>query len=189
MQFPDSFFEDEVRDGFYVPALMKRSWAAQMEVLSDIAKVCEKHHILWFADFGTLLGAVRHGGFIPWDDDLDICMLRDDWLRFREIARRELPPGYYIPQELHEDYRLQLPVQNNRNISWEKTRLEKFHGFPFTTGVDIFALDYVAPNPEDEAAALRPQGQPVCTLYGRRRMYTGGLHAPLGERRAVDLSP
>ena len=39
MQFPDSFFEDEVRDGFYVPALMKRSWAAQMEVLSDIAKV------------------------------------------------------------------------------------------------------------------------------------------------------
>ena len=150
MQFPDSFFEDEVRDGFYVPALMKRSWAALMEVLSYIAKVCEKHHILWFADFGTLLGAVRHGGFIPWDDDLDICMLRDDWLRFREIARRELPPGYYIPQELHEDYRLQLPVQNNRNISWEKTRLEKFHGFPFTTGVDIFALDYVAPDPEDE---------------------------------------
>ena len=107
MQFPDSFFEDEVRDGFYVPALMKRSWAAQMEVLSDIAKVCEKHHILWFADFGTLLGAVRHGGFIPWDDDLDICMLRDGWLRFREIAGRELPEGYYIPQELHEDYRLQ----------------------------------------------------------------------------------
>ncbi len=150
MQFPDSFFEDEVRDGFYVPALMKRSWAAQMEVLSDIAKVCEKHHILWFADFGTLLGAVRHGGFIPWDDDLDICMLRDGWLRFREIAGRELPEGYYIPQELHEDYRLQLPVQNSRSISWEKARLEKFHGFPFKTGVDIFALDYVAPDPEDE---------------------------------------
>ena len=65
MQFPDSFFEDEIRDGFYVPAIMKQAWAAELEVLADVAKVCEKHHIRWFAEWGTLLGAVRHGGFIP----------------------------------------------------------------------------------------------------------------------------
>ena len=97
MQFPDSFFEDEVRDGFYVPALIKRSWAAQLELLGEIAAVCRRHHIRWFAMWGTLLGAVRHGGFIPWDDDLDIGMLRDDYNRFMSVAKQELPEGYYLP--------------------------------------------------------------------------------------------
>ena len=50
MQFPDSFFEDEVRDGFFVPGLMKRAWAAQMEILADVDKVCKKYNIRWFAD-------------------------------------------------------------------------------------------------------------------------------------------
>ena len=47
MQFPDSFFEDEVRDGFFVPGLMKRAWAAQMEILADVDKVCKKYNIRW----------------------------------------------------------------------------------------------------------------------------------------------
>ncbi len=151
MQFPDSFFEDEIRDGFYIPALMKRAWAAQMEVLEDVAKVCKKHHIRWFADYGTLLGAVRHGGHIPWDDDLDICMLRDDYILFNQIAEKELSPaGYYIPQNRSSEYRLLTPLLNCRSISIEKAHLDKFHGFPFRTGVDIFPLDYAAPSSQDE---------------------------------------
>ena len=70
---PDiGFFEAEEREGFFVSSMMKRYWAAQLKVLSDVARVCKKHNIRWFADCGTLLGAVRHGGYIPWDDDLDI---------------------------------------------------------------------------------------------------------------------
>ncbi len=57
MQFPDSFFEDEVRDGFYVPSMMKRAWAASLEVLEHVAEICEKHNIRWYIYFGTLLGA------------------------------------------------------------------------------------------------------------------------------------
>ena len=49
MNFPESYFEDEVRDGFYVPGMMKRSWAAQLEMLDAIQKVCEKHQITYFA--------------------------------------------------------------------------------------------------------------------------------------------
>ena len=86
MEFPDSYFEDEVREGFFVAGMIKRAWAAQVEVLLDIDKVCKKNQITYFADFGTLLGAVRHQGFIPWDDDLDISMKREDYNRFLAAA-------------------------------------------------------------------------------------------------------
>ncbi len=150
MQFPDSFFEDEVRDGFFVPGLMKRAWAAQMEVLADIDKVCKKYNIRWFADRGTLLGAVRHKGYIPWDDDLDICMLRDDYIRFNAIAEKELPKGYHIPKEREADHRMLTTVFNSSVSSFDQEHLKKFHGFPMCAAVDIFPLDYIAPDPEDE---------------------------------------
>lgn len=150
MQIPDSFFEDEVRDGFYVSGLMKHSWAAQMEILADIDKVCRKYNIRWFADRGTLLGAVRHGGYIPWDDDLDICMMREDYVLFNAVAEKELPKGYYIPHERTSDHRTLTTVYNCSKMPVSKEHLEKFHGYPLCAAIDIFVLDYIAPDPEDE---------------------------------------
>lgn len=150
MQFPDSFFEDEVRDGFFVPGLMKHAWAAQMEILADVDKVCKKHNIQWFADSGTLLGAIRHSGYIPWDDDLDICMLRDDYNRFLAVAEEELPEGYYIPKNRDAGRWMFTSVFNGSSTFLDKERLEKFHGFPLCTFIDIFVLDYLASDPEDE---------------------------------------
>ena len=94
MNFDRSFFEDEVRDGFYVTAEMKQAWAAQMEVLSDLDKACRENGIEYYADWGTLLATVRHEGFIPWDDDLDIVMKREDYKKFLEVAPDEMLPGY-----------------------------------------------------------------------------------------------
>ncbi len=150
MQFPDSFFEDEVRDGFFIPTLMKRAWAAQLEVLEEISRICEKYHIRWFADWGSLLGAVRHGGYIPWDDDLDICMLRDDYILFNAVAEKELPEGYFIPRKRAPEYRTFTTVWNKATICLDEMHIKKFHGFPYPAGVDIFVLDHIAPNPEDE---------------------------------------
>lgn len=64
MKFPKIFFEQEEREGFTVSSMMKRSWAAELEVLQVIRAVCEKHDIKWYAFYGTLLGVVRHKGFI-----------------------------------------------------------------------------------------------------------------------------
>lgn len=155
MWFPNSYFEDEIRDGFYVPAMMKRAWAAQLEVLHDIDKVCRKHNIQYFADWGTLLGAVRHGGFVPWDDDLDICMKRGDYRKFLEVAPMELPKEYglvnfHTPYNGEYMWEFLSRIVNQKDICFEEKHMEKFHGFPYVVGIDIFPLDFMAPTVEEE---------------------------------------
>lgn len=151
MDFKDSYFQNEVKDGFFVPTMMKRAWAAQLEILADIDMVCKKHNITYYAEWGTLLGAVRHGGYIPWDDDFDICMKRMDYRKFLEVAAQELPSNYYLNNFHNEndftDYMTR--VVNEHAISFEAKHMEKYHGFPYVSGIDIFVLDYMAPS-EDE---------------------------------------
>lgn len=145
MTFDKFFFEDEVREGFYVSGIMKRSWAAQMEVLDEIDKVCQKYGIKWFADCGTLLGAVRHGGVIPWDDDFDICMFREDYEVFLQIAKAELPEDYLVRNMYTEDdyYEYTTRIVNGKHFCVEDDFLRKYHDFPFIVGIDIFVLDHI----------------------------------------------
>ena len=65
MEFPKEFFLDEVREGFYIPAMMKRAWAAELEILVEIDKICEKHKLRYFIDYGNLLGAIRIRALSP----------------------------------------------------------------------------------------------------------------------------
>lgn len=152
MEFPHTYFMDEVRDGFYVSGLMKRYWAAQLEVLAEIDKVCRKYDITWYADFGTLLGAVRHKGFVPWDDDIDICMMRDDYMRFNEIAEKELPQSYVVlnihKNEVYYDYVTR--VTNEHGLNFEREYLDKYHECPYAVGIDIFSLDKISPDEKKE---------------------------------------
>lgn len=150
--FPASFFRDEYRDGFYVPSAIKQAWAAELRVLSEIDRICQKYDISYYADWGTLLGAVRHGGFIPWDDDLDICMKRNDYIRFRQVADSELPRGFCIHDyERKEDHWLFLArVVNSEKMCFDIDHLERYNNFPWLTCVDIFILDYLYPDEADE---------------------------------------
>lgn len=74
----------------------------QIEILDEIVRICKKHNLRYFLSGGTLLGAVRHGGFIPWDDDLDIGMPRKDYEKFIFIAKKELNKKYYL-QDIDTD--------------------------------------------------------------------------------------
>ncbi len=150
--FPPSFFEDEVREGFLVTTMMKRYWASQLKVLSLVDAICRRHNLKWFADYGTLLGAVRHGGFIPWDDDLDICMLREDWNTFFEVAENELPEGFKVLTVRNNSEYEEIigRVVNSPAIDTSCEHLSMFFGCPYTVGVDIFPLDGLYNDPEKE---------------------------------------
>ncbi len=152
IEYPRHYFEDEVREGFYITGMMKRVWAAQFGVLEEIDKVCRRHNLKWFADCGTLLGAVRHGGFIPWDDDLDICMLRDDYEKFIQYAPSELPPSFYVATMHDRDvlYLYISRVTNEHSITFSDEFLNKYYDCYLPMGIDLFPLDYLIPNEKDE---------------------------------------
>ena len=148
----DSFLLDEVRCGFMIPSAIKQAWAAELEVLKEIERVCRKHNIQYFADWGTLLGTVRHGGFIPWDDDLDIVMKREDYIKFMTVARFDMAEGFDVQTfRNHDDCWLFMGKVVGRNgFCFEKEHLRRFHNFQYIASVDIFVLDYVYCEPQKE---------------------------------------
>ncbi|MBR0092055.1 MAG: LicD family protein [Lachnospiraceae bacterium] len=152
IHLPDSFFLDEVRESFFIPSMMKRFWAEQLTVLGEVGKICERHQIPWWIADGTLLGAVRHNGFIPWDDDLDIVMLRPDLERFLSIAQAELPENYILLSVLEQPEFTESTnkVSNGQTINDAGDYLRRHHGCPFIAGVDITALDARYRDPEKE---------------------------------------
>jgi len=143
-----SELEDEVKDGFYVDSLMKCCWAAELEVLKKIDAICQKYNIQYFAEWGTMLGAVRHQGMIPWDDDMDITMKREDYNKFLKVAEKELPEGYHIMSYRNDDdyWDVMARVINTEYVSIDDIFLKDNYYFPFSTGIDIFPMDYVPAN-------------------------------------------
>ena len=93
--FIDDINRDEVRSGFLVTSHRKKLWNAQIGLLKEFARICQKHNLRWFAIGGTLLGAVRHKGFIPWDFDTDVAMFRPDYEKFRRIVATEVKEPYF----------------------------------------------------------------------------------------------
>lgn len=146
LQFPEEYFEDEVRDGFYVPSMIKRAWATELDVLDEVDRICRKYNITYYAEWGTLLGAIRHAGYVPWDDDLDIGMRREDYMKFCEVAPGEFAEGFQIINfRTNKDFHhfLARVVCKNR-ICFEDEHLRKYHGFPYLAGLDIYVHDNVS---------------------------------------------
>ncbi len=147
MNFPEEFFKGEERCGFYIRPMIKKLWATQMDILSWVDEVCKKYDIRYIMCYGSMLGAVRHHGYIPWDDDMDIGMLREDYWKFLEVVPEELPPylqtksllpGALLPKEMI------FNICNGNRIDTSPEFLERFHGCPYATGIDLFVFDRVS---------------------------------------------
>mgnify|MGYP004668119755 FL=1 len=151
MNIPEGYLNGEIRDGFYVESTMKKAWAAEIEVLNEVDRICRQHDIQYFADWGTLLGTIRHKGFVPWDDDMDITMKREDYTRFCQIVRQEQGELEIINFHTDPEWKDMLSrVINGRSVNYTEEHLRKYHGFPYVAGLDIFPLDYVAPTEEED---------------------------------------
>ena len=144
--FPESFFEEEDRLGFHVDRQRKEVWAVELDMLLELDRVCRKLDIRYFLDGGTLLGAARGGRFIPWDDDIDVSMLRPDYDRFI----REAPPEFEHPLFLQTGYteenyfRGHCQLRNSLTCAILPVELNRVH---FNQGMflDIFPLDELFP--------------------------------------------
>lgn len=115
-----------------------------LEMLDTIDQICRENGIRYFLDSGTALGAVRHGGFIPWDDDIDIGMLREDYDRFLQVAPQLLPENLILQNEKNEPtfymFYSKLRKLNTLYTDSRRERDFKYKGFQ----IDIFPFDYIA---------------------------------------------
>ena len=134
---------------------MKEVWAVETDLLVQLLDVCKKHNLrVWVAD-GTLLGAVRHKGFIPWDNDIDVCMLRDDYDRLLQIGSDAFKHPYFL-QSPYTDKRYYHGHAQLRNSETTAIRPSDSHR-PFNQGIfiDIFPLDAVSEDEEQRRYVSR----------------------------------
>lgn len=143
--------EEEVRRGFTVSAEMKQIWKIQMDLLKKLLSVCEKYNLKIWADGGTLLGAVREHGYIPWDDDIDMAMLRNDYDKLVEIAPKEFEHPFFFQCTYYDnDYYIghaQLRMNGTSAVILDQA----ISGYRFHMGIfiDIFPYDAIPDNPTE----------------------------------------
>lgn len=118
-------------------------WNELLSGYAEIAKICNRHHLRYWAAWGTALGAVRHKGFIPWDDDFDLFMPREDYERFLDIADQELPPHLRtvsLRNTRHYPFMFAKVQDVRADVS---DRIKRETGHPQNEGIyiDIFPLD------------------------------------------------
>lgn len=145
LTLPDSFLDEEVRDGFLVSSQMKHVWAVELDLLNEFIKICKKHNIQFYAAGGTMLGAVRHKGIIPWDDDIDVMMLRSEFEKFCKIAPQEFQHPYFFQTEEtdHGCYRGHAQLRNSLTTGVLASGFDEKKNINQGIFIDIFPLDNV----------------------------------------------
>lgn len=151
IKLPPDFLNEEVRDGYTVSPEMKQVWAVLLDLLNEFMRVCEKHKIRWYADAGTILGAVRHHGMIPWDDDIDVMMMRNEYNKLCAIAKEEFKSPYFFQTEYTDKGSLRGHAQLRNEMTTGILEIEKNMDCPWNQGIflDIFPID-ILPADEEE---------------------------------------
>lgn len=140
MQFDKKFFQKETRSNYEVSEKKKKVWAVLLNLLEYFDILCHEHNLHYFVDYGTLLGAVRHQGFIPWDDDIDIVMFRDEYEKLKTVAQNSVSEPFFF-QNSYTD----IMISAFSKLRDSRTSAIEFPDYPpeFHQGIfiDIFPLD------------------------------------------------
>ena len=144
IELPDGFLEEEVRCDYTVTKDIKEVWAIEIDLLMQLDEVCKKHNLKCYITDGTMLGTVRHKGFIPWDDDIDVTMFRDDYEKLLKVAETEFKYPYFLQTEYSDPgcLRGHAQLRNSATTGILKTEEGKFK---FNQGLflDVFVMDNV----------------------------------------------
>lgn len=141
----DKFLEPETRCDFYVDTRRKQVWAVELDLLLEFDRVCRKHNLRYFLAYGTLLGAVRHKGYIPWDDDTDVLMPREDYEKLWTFASDFKDPYFFQtpysdPSYLYAHARL----RNSRTTMIQRPFC--YNDYNMGMFLDILPLDSFVPD-------------------------------------------
>ncbi len=143
----------------------------EVEIMKKIHDICEKHNISYFLLAGTLLGAVRHGGFIPWDEDLDIGMFRTDYNKFLKVVQQELPDDYkLIDGSIDGRY---SRIYGKVFALGTKYYESEWDSFVENSGlwIDIFPIDKIAANDITEAVEIAKKRNNIISNVSILRRY------------------
>lgn len=145
IKLPEGFLDEEVRCGYTVTKKLKQIWAIELDLYKEFERICKKYDINFSIYWGTMLGAVRHKGFIPWDDDLDVIVDRKGFEKLLKIPQSEYGENYFMQSAMSE-----------RNYYYQQLRLRNSLTTGYIIGadpcanngifLDIYVFDGVAPN-------------------------------------------
>lgn len=153
---PSAFWKEEERCDYIVTEHLKEIWAIELDLYREFVRVCQKYGLRWFGIGGTMLGAVRHQGFIPWDDDMDVAMPREDYEKLKNLAAEFSAPYFLQSPDTDPEYGYSFMKLRN---SYTTCYIEKLKNCKFNQGMflDIFPIDKVTDEDyvEQRATLLR----------------------------------
>lgn len=156
------------------PEILKKLQDTQIEIMLEIIRICKKHNLRYFLIYGTLIGAIRHEGFIPWDDDLDIGMPRDDYEKFIKAAKNDLDSKFYLQSaEVESEYWLPfIKIRKNNTLFEEPSVAKMSDNIHKGIFVDIFPFDYVQKNKGQFVRMQFVLSKAICeTMYFKAGVY------------------
>lgn len=181
IEIPESFYQEEVRCDYTISTKMKKVWAEELKLYGIFQDICDKRGIHCFWAYGNLLGAARHQGFIPWDDDIDVFVSRKDYEKLCEVAAEDFETPYFFQND-RTDPGAHIAFGKLRNsMTTAILDFEAPSRYKYNQGIflDIFPLDNVPDDPEElaiftkEIAFWKRMTQKWARMFDARTFYFG----------------